>query len=85
MILASDGVFEFLSSDEVVDIVVPYWHRNDLKGACTQVIKEAVVSWEREEDSIDDITCIVVFFKRERIDEKEKSAGFFENAQHLKG
>jgi serine/threonine protein phosphatase PrpC len=34
LILASDGVWEFLSNDEVIDIVVPYWHRNDLKGAC---------------------------------------------------
>ena len=66
MILASDGVWEFLSSDEVVDIVVPYWHRNDLKGACNQIIKESVAAWEREEESIDDITCIVVFFKRTR-------------------
>jgi hypothetical protein len=28
------------------------------------VVKEAVASWEREEESIDDITCIIVFFKR---------------------
>ena len=66
MILASDGVWEFLSSDEVVDIIVPYWHRNDLKGACSQIIKESVTAWEREEESIDDITCIVIFFKRAR-------------------
>ena len=64
MILASDGVWEFLSNDEVVDLVVPYWHRNDLKGACSTVVKESVAAWEREEDSIDDITCIIVFFKR---------------------
>jgi serine/threonine protein phosphatase PrpC len=64
MILASDGVWEFLSNDEVIDIIVPFWHKNDLKGACNQVVKEAVSSWEREEESIDDITCIVVFFKR---------------------
>ena len=43
---------------------MPYWHRNDLKGACSTVVKESVAAWEREEDSIDDITCIIVFFKR---------------------
>jgi serine/threonine protein phosphatase PrpC len=64
LILASDGVWEFMSNDEVIDIVVPFWHRNDLKGACNQVVKEAVIAWEREEESIDDITCIIVFFKR---------------------
>ena len=64
MILASDGVWEFLSNDEIIDLIVPYWHRNDLKGACSTVVKESVAAWEREEDSIDDITCIIVFFKR---------------------
>jgi hypothetical protein len=28
------------------------------------VVKEAVSAWEREEESIDDITCIIVFFRR---------------------
>lgn len=64
LILASDGVWEFLSNDEVIDLIIPYWHRNDLKGACSTVVKESVAAWEREEDSIDDITCIIVFFKR---------------------
>lgn len=64
MVLASDGVWEFLSNAEVVDLVVPFWHKNDLKGACSTVVKESVLAWEREEDSIDDITCIIVFFKR---------------------
>ena len=26
LILASDGVWEFLSNDEVLDLVVPFWH-----------------------------------------------------------
>ena len=64
MILASDGVWEFLSNEEVIDMIVPFWHRNDLKGACSTVVKESVAAWEREEDSIDDITCVIVFFKR---------------------
>ncbi len=64
MILASDGVWEFLSNEDVIDMIVPFWHRNDLKGACSTVVKESVAAWEREEESIDDITCIIVFFKR---------------------
>ena len=45
-------------------MIVPFWHRNDLKGACSTVVRESVAAWEAEEDSIDDITCIIVFFKR---------------------
>ena len=39
MILASDGVWEFLSNAQVIDMIVPYWHRNDLKGACKTVVE----------------------------------------------
>ena len=69
LVVASDGVFEFLSNDEIVDLVVPFWHKNDLKGACSTIVRESVAAWEREEDSIDDITCIVVFFKRSLVNE----------------
>ena len=78
LILASDGVWEFLSNDEVLDLVVPYWHQNDLKGACNVVVKESVAAWEREEDSIDDITVIVVFFKRAYGPREEQSIVFNE-------
>lgn len=70
LVVASDGVFEFLSNDEIVDLVVPFWHKNDLKGACSTIVRESVASWEREEDSIDDITCIVVFFKRSKLNNR---------------
>ena len=49
LILASDGVWEFLSNDEVLDLVVPFWHQNDLKGACNTIVKESVAAWEAEE------------------------------------
>lgn len=38
LILASDGVWEFLSNAQIIDMIVPYWHSNDLKGACSTVV-----------------------------------------------
>jgi serine/threonine protein phosphatase PrpC len=29
LIIGSDGIFEFLSNEEVLKIVVPFWTRND--------------------------------------------------------
>ena len=81
LILASDGVWEFLSNDEVLDLVVPFWHQNDLKGACNTIVKESVAAWEREEDSIDDITVIVVFFKRSPVSSTDSGLVFNEQRQ----
>ena len=81
LILASDGVWEFLSNDEVLDLVVPFWHQNDLKGACNTVVKESVAAWEGEEDSIDDITVIVVFFKRSPVSPTDSGLVFNEQRQ----
>ena len=63
MILASDGLFEFMSSQEVVDIVKDYYDKNDIVGRCKYLYNESTRKWLKEEgDTIDDITMILVFF-----------------------
>lgn len=61
IVLGSDGLFEFMSSQAAVDIVGK--HLDD--GASADVAAEAVAReasrlWELEEESIDDITALVV-------------------------
>lgn len=41
IVLGSDGIFEFLSNEEVVRIVVPYWRVGNNQGACDALAKEA--------------------------------------------
>ena len=64
LILASDGLFEFIDSSEVVKIVKDYYVVNDIVGCCEFLYKESCRRWiQEEEDTIDDITIIVVFFE----------------------
>ena len=63
LVLASDGIWEFISSQECVDIVKDYYINENCKGAVKHLYKEACKRWLDEEDSIDDITIIIVFFK----------------------
>lgn len=61
IILASDGIWEFISSQEAVDIVKEYWEIGKIEMSCDRLVKEAVSRWQRTEESIDDITVIVIF------------------------
>jgi len=64
MVLASDGLFEFMESQEVIDIIKDYYERNDIVGCCEYLYKESTRKWiQEEEDTIDDITIILVFFE----------------------
>ena len=63
IVVASDGVWEFLSNDEVVDIVRPYYIKADATGAVEAVCNEATLRWKQEETVIDDITAVVIFLK----------------------
>ena len=64
MVLASDGLFEFIESQEVIDIIKDYYERNDIVGCCEYLYKESTRKWiQEEEDTIDDITIILVFFE----------------------
>ena len=63
-ILASDGLFEFISSEEVGNIVKKYYEKNDVVGCCEYLYKESYRKWiVEEEDTVDDITIILVFFE----------------------
>ena len=64
IILASDGLFEFISSEEVGNIVKGYYEKNDIVGCCEFLYKESYRKWiQEEEDTVDDITIILVFFE----------------------
>ena len=61
MILASDGVWEFISNDEAVNIVMPHYQNNSAEKAAEALIRESMKKWQEEDTSIDDITCIIIF------------------------
>ena len=62
IVLASDGVWEFLSNENVAEIVMPFYKKDDPDGACKALIKKSTEWWNQEDIVVDDITAIVVFF-----------------------
>ncbi|XP_039123788.1 protein phosphatase 2C and cyclic nucleotide-binding/kinase domain-containing protein [Dioscorea cayenensis subsp. rotundata] len=56
-VIASDGVFEFMSSQAVVDMVDKF---KDPRDACAAVVAESYRLWLQYETRTDDITIIVV-------------------------
>eukprot|EP00966_Prymnesium_polylepis_P199160 4614841-Prymnesium_polylepis.1 len=58
IVLASDGVWEFIDSQEAIDIV--YKHKNNATAASKALIATATDKWKKEEGNYrDDITAIV--------------------------
>lgn len=61
IVIASDGIWEFLPNEQVVDMVMPFWEASDPEGACQKLVDVSVQHWECEDEVIDDITVIVIF------------------------
>ncbi|XP_047068258.1 probable protein phosphatase 2C 65 isoform X2 [Lolium rigidum] len=59
-VVASDGVFEFLSSQEVVDMVAMH---PDPRDACAAIAAESYKLWLEHENRTDDITIIIVHIR----------------------
>ena len=47
IILASDGVWEFMDNKRVTNIVHPFYLRNDPDGAVNFLTREASYQWEK--------------------------------------
>ena len=63
IILASDGVFEFVKNEEIKDIVEKYFYNMDSQGCAKDIVEYSRKIWENSGYAIDDITCIVAFFE----------------------
>nr|GLL41851.1 probable protein phosphatase 2C 35 [Ipomoea trifida] len=69
-VLASDGVFEFISSQTVVDMVSKY---EDPRDACSAIAGEAYKLWLEHDNRTDDITIIIVHIKNLSVHELSDS------------
>ena len=63
IIIASDGIWEFITSLECVNIVKDFYLQKDLKGCLKYLLNESSKRWIKEEEVIDDITCVLIFFE----------------------
>ncbi|CAD8104156.1 unnamed protein product [Paramecium sonneborni] len=63
LVVASDGIWEFLSNEWVIETVYEFYKKGDAIGACSKLVQAAKEAWKREDEVIDDITVILAFFK----------------------
>lgn len=63
VVIASDGVWEFLSNEDVANIVLPFYEQNAPEAAANALVKAAFKKWKEEEEVIDDITAVIIFLE----------------------
>ena len=62
IVIASDGIWEYLTNKNVTEIIKQFYNLDDAKGAIEELIKKASEKWAQEGESADDITVIIIFF-----------------------
>lgn len=45
MVIASDGVWEFLSNEQVMNYVLPFYLKQQLDAACDKLVYESTIRW----------------------------------------
>ena len=63
IIIASDGVWEFLSNEAIAKIVWPYYVKNSPEQAGNAIVRAAAQKWRENDSVIDDITCVTIFLE----------------------
>ena len=56
IVLASDGVFEFMKNEEIKNIVVKYYYSMDSQICSKEIVEQSRKIWEDSGYAIDDIT-----------------------------
>ena len=62
IVIASDGIWEFLTNKNVSEIIKRFYNAGDAKGAAEELIKQSREKWAKDGESADDITVIIIFF-----------------------
>lgn len=62
VLIGSDGLWEFLRNEYIMNGVEEFFIGNDIEKACSWIEEQAYLSWKsKEENSVDDITFILIF------------------------
>ena len=61
IVIASDGLWEYVSNEQCADIAREYYGNNVMREELTEVLyREAKKKWKEYDVNVDDITIIVV-------------------------
>ena len=64
IVIATDSIWQYIDSDECVEIIKELYEKNlDAIGALNSLVTEAIKRWKKEENKIEDITAVVIFFE----------------------
>ena len=64
LMIATDGIWEFLSNEKIKDIIMPFYEENNINGAINKIINVARKFWKiKNPEYIDDLSSILIFFK----------------------
>ena len=64
IVIASDSIWQFIDSDECTEIIKEFYEKNlDAIGALNALVTEAIKRWKKQENKIEDITAVVIFFE----------------------
>lgn len=64
LVIASDGIWEFIDSHECIRIISEFYEKGKIEEAASELINEATKRWQKEDNIVDDITVILVYFAR---------------------
>ncbi len=64
VVAASDGVWEFMTNEQVKTIINKYKYNQDALGCSREIVEKARQIWKGTSFAIDDITCVIAFFDK---------------------
>lgn len=63
IVIASDGIWEFLENEHVAEIIWPFFVKHSPEAAGNALVRAAAQKWKENDTVIDDITCIIIFME----------------------
>ena len=82
IVIGSDGVWEFLTNENIAEIVFPFYKLNQPETAANEIVRQAYKKWKQEEDVVDDITAVVIFMEPLMAYSHAVEAGAKSSARH---
>lgn len=60
IIMGSDGVFEYLNNNEIIEVSKKYLNSDNLQKACQIIVEKAAMLFQQKEKRVDDITINII-------------------------